>query len=838
MTTLAAPPQEVPVPSTPRPGQPIGARGKFLFAADAKFYIRGVTYGPFAPGDHGEYGSPEQVRRDFRLMRQNSINTARIYTLPPDWLMDEAADAGLRVLVGVPWAQHLPFLERREHMREARASVRAAAERFGKHPALLAISVGNEIPSGVVRWYGHRAIEQALASLCQEAKEAAPEALLTYVNYPPTEYLDLPFLDLVAFNVFLERRDTFERYIARLQNIAGDRPLIMTEIGLDSLRNGAQAQADSVAWQVRSSFECGAAGAIVFSWTDDWFRGGSQITDWAFGLTDRHREPKPALDGVRREFDELPCRQSTLPRASVVICSYNGSRTIRRTLEHVCALDYPDFEVIVVDDGSRDAVPDIAAEFPVRLIRTENRGLSSARNTGAEAATGEIVAYIDDDAHPDPHWLQYLARTLQDGHAGAGGPNLAIPSDGWVVGCINSAPGNPTHVLLSDTIAEHVPGCNMAYWKWALEAVGGFDTQFRIAGDDVDLCWRLQERGWTLGFSSAAMVWHHRRQTVRAFWRQQRNYGRAEADLERKWPEKYNAVGHATWTGRVYGGANPALLVPERRSIYHGVWGVALFQHVYPTRHSFIWSLPLMPEWYAVLAALGLLSAASLVWTPLRLFVPAFALMFAFAAAQALVHGARARFPVPPGTAAGAVRMRLLVAFLYMMQPVARLTGRLHNGLTPLRLRGMEGFAFPFSRRLESWCKHWHDPAARLASLEGALKDRGAVVLRGHEFARWDLELRAGLFGRVRISQFTADLAHSAQYVQVRANPRIASLGSAIFLVSVLICAAAVTQEMFLLAAISWLIAAAVVALCLRELSAAMAAVERTAAQLLKDAPP
>src|SRR5207245_2021241 len=79
------------------------------------------------------------------------------------------------------------------------------------------------------------------------------------------------------------------------------------------------------------------------------------------------------------------------------------------------------------------------------------------------------------------------------------------------------------------------------------------DPQFRVAGDDVDVCWQLQKRGWTLGFSPAAVVWHHRRDSVRAYWRQQRGYGRAEALLEAKWPEKYNSAGHLTWTGRVYG---------------------------------------------------------------------------------------------------------------------------------------------------------------------------------------------------------------------------------------------------------------------------------------------
>src|SRR5207249_4846011 len=124
---------------------------------------------------------------------------------------------------------------------------------------------------------------------------------------------------------------------------------------------------------------------------------------------------------------------------------------------------------------------------------------------------------------------------------------------------------------------EHIPGCNMAFRKSCLLAIGGFDPQFRVAGDDVDVCWRLQQAGWTLGFSPAAMVWHHRRNSVRAYWRQQCGYGKAEVILERKWPEKYNTAGHITWAGRIYGKGVVRALGMARR-IYYGSWGSGLFQ--------------------------------------------------------------------------------------------------------------------------------------------------------------------------------------------------------------------------------------------------------------------
>src|SRR5207244_7038715 len=131
-------------------------------------------------------------------------------------------------------------------------------------------------------------------------------------------------------------------------------------------------------------------------------------------------------------------------------------------LRGIEALDYPNFEAIVVDDGSTDATAAIASDFDVHLIRQSHAGLSSARNDALAAATGEIVAYLDDDATPDPHWLRYLAVTfMSTPHAGVGGPNVPPGDAGFVGRCVARAPGGPTHVLLTDRDAEHIPGCNM-----------------------------------------------------------------------------------------------------------------------------------------------------------------------------------------------------------------------------------------------------------------------------------------------------------------------------------------------------------------------------------------
>src|SRR5262249_48725339 len=151
------------------------------------------------------------------------------------------------------------------------------------------------------------------------------------------------------------------------------------------------------------------------------------------------------------------------------------------------------------DDGSTDRTAEIVVEYGFQLIRTPNRGLSAARNTGLELATGEIVAYTDGDARPDPQWLLHLAAAFsKSSYVGIGGWNIAPRGDGWLADCVANAPGGPMHVLVSDTDAEHIPGCSMAFRRDALLVIGGFDPQFRAAGDDVDACWRLQERGGML----------------------------------------------------------------------------------------------------------------------------------------------------------------------------------------------------------------------------------------------------------------------------------------------------------------------------------------------------
>src|SRR5439155_15462749 len=363
----------------------------------------------------------------------------------------------------------------------------------------------------------------------------------------------------------------------------------------------------------------------------------------------------------------------------------------------------------------------------------------------------------------------------------------APPTDGPIAECVAHSPGSPTHVLLSDREAEHIPGCNMAFRKSCLQAIGGFDPQFRVAGDDVDVCWRLQQEGWTLGFSPAAVVWHHRRNSVFTYWKQQRGYGKAEAMLEQKWPEKYNAAGHAKWSGRVYTNGLTYLGWRVRR-IYHGRWGLAPFQSLYEPAPNLAESLPMMPEWYLVICALGGLSALGASWPPpwwaLPLLISAVTLL--------LVQAGRCAFGVSfksaPAAGPKLWKRRALTACLYLLQPLARLIGRVRHGLTFCRRRATTGYAIPRLWTANLWTLTSLPVDERLQSVEAALRERGWVAARGGECDHWDLEVSCGLLGSARMFLAVEHHGSGRQLLRIRCWPRLSLAGC--LLMTVFFCLA------------------------------------------------
>ncbi len=589
----------------------------------------------------------------------------RVYYVPPPWLLDLAAQHGLRLMVDVPWAKHLCFFESYDVQVEARKSVREAARRCQGHPALFALSVVNEIPSEIVRWSGPARCEKFIDELIGEAKSVDSACLCTFASFPPTEFLAPRTPDFLCFNVYLHQPEAFGRYLARLQMIAATRPLLLGEFGLDSVRQGEEHKCRLLGEQIQVACGAGLAGAVLFSFTDDWHRGGRQVDDWAFGLTTTDRRPKPSFSAVQKLYQQapyLPLPRS--PKVSVVVASYNGARTLDACLSSLTRLNYPDYEVILVDDGSTDNTQEVAARYPsVRNVRQSNQGLSAARNAGIRAATGEVVAFTDSDCRADEDWLFYLVGDMvRGGFTGMGGHNFLPPEDSAVAAAVMASPGGPTHVMLTDQEAEHIPGCNMAFYKWALEEIHGFDPVFRKAGDDVDVCWRLQQRGHKLGFSSAGFVWHYRRSTARAYLKQQAGYGEAEALLVAKHPEYFSVFGGGIWRGRIYGASKYGLAL-RPNLIYHGTFGSGFFQRLYSAAPSHVVMLLTSLPFYIFVTLPLILLAVS---TPL-LLVPA---VISVVASLGVCVAAAIQADLPREKTR--VWSRPLVAGLHFLQPIVR----------------------------------------------------------------------------------------------------------------------------------------------------------------------
>ena len=796
---------------------PVRVQAKFFREGDRKFFIKGVTYGPFAPDAEGQhFGTPDKARTDFALMREAGVNLVRVYYVPPRWFLDACAEHGIRCLISIPWAEHVEFLNDRKIRREVEQAVVEAVSRHRGHPAIFGFLVGNEIPSHMVRWLGPHRVTEFLENLIFLAKRANPDVLYSYASFPPTEYLLPQNADFFTFNVYLHRQDDFDRYLARLQNLAEDRPLLLGEFGMDTIRHTEDEQADMLGWHIESVVRGGLAGTIIYAWTDEWFRGGQEILDWAFGLVTRERKPKKAYARVKELFsgnqplaERVPLKK--YPRVSVIVCSYNGAKTLGDCLKALDRVDYPDYEIVFVDDGSKDNTQEVVEAWQknragrerlpdFQNIRQKNMGLSYARNAGAASATGEILAYTDSDCMADTDWLYYLVGTLTSGeYAGVGGPNISPPAQDWIQACVAAAPGGPSHVLLTDVVAEHIPGCNMAFHRWAFDSVGGFDPDYRKAGDDVDFCWRLQQSGQVIAFSPAAIVWHYRRFTLGAFRKQQEGYGEAESMLRFKHLIFFGPTGTAKWKGQIYGAPRFTWLV-NRPLIYHGVFGEGLFQSIYPTPRSEVANYLASLEWVVLTTLVFLVSIA----IPDLRIVPY--LMFGGTFLVALSYMLHARLEPQFDS----VRARLLVAFLAFTQPLVRGWSRYFTWLkykrTPERvIRTPEQelakrHAAGSTTRFEFWNEEGHGRERLLTETTRLLEDEGWSYSLDTGWNDWDVQIYGSFWWIVRLRTVTE--YHGGPKCLTRATQHL-RMGGANLLVNFLLLLT-LTYQHFLGSGIPW----------------------------------
>jgi hypothetical protein len=325
-------------------------------------------------------------------------------------------------------------------------------------------------------------------------------------------------------------------------------------------------------------------------------------------------------------------------------------------------------------------------------------------------------------------------------------------------------------VLLNDEIAEHIPGCNMAFRKEVLLSINGFDAVFRAAGDDVDLCWRLQNEGHLIGFSPAAMVWHFRRNTVKAYLKQQMGYGAAEALLYFKHAYRFNLLGQSKWLGRIYGDLEHSLFA-RRPIIYYGTFGRAFFQTLYEAPSSIFAYLPFTLEWNvaAIVVLLGCLG------TGVYGVLGAVPLLMAFAAALATAWRAR----IDPRHDSWS--SRLLVAGLTYLGPLARSLQRYRTRLEGVRAVERVRFPAPVQAPRIDWrtraftLAYWTEAGLEKEHLLQAvidfLKPRKYQVAIDQGWTEWDLEVHRGLWSRAKLMVAVENHGGAKRLLRVRCGP-------------------------------------------------------------------
>ena len=220
---------------------------------------------------------------------------------------------------------------------------------------------------------------------------------------------------------------------------------------------------------------------------------------------------------------------------SIVIPTYSRPQRLATCLESLTQLNYPRdrFEVIVVDDGSETPLAPVVNPFTenlkLTLLRQSNAGPASARNTGAQKARGQFIAFTDDDCSPAPDWLS-IAETA-----------LAKASECMLGGLtINQLPEN-IFTSASQLLVDYLYGyynrdSNNAHFFTSNNLIvptkifhdfGGFDDSFPLAaGEDREFCDRWSYQGYRLHYCPAIRIYHSHQLTLRTYWKQHFNYGR------------------------------------------------------------------------------------------------------------------------------------------------------------------------------------------------------------------------------------------------------------------------------------------------------------------------
>ena len=235
---------------------------------------------------------------------------------------------------------------------------------------------------------------------------------------------------------------------------------------------------------------------------------------------------------------------------SIVIPAHRDGAALRRCIDAARNQNYPDFEVVVASDGPIAALPEDVVQ--VHTGSDVDTSPAEKRDAAFGVGTGDVLAYLDDDAYPRSDWLARAARELRDGVQAVGGPGVTPPESSWaerVGGAVYESLAGSAFLRYRflpqpARLVSDYPAYNLFVRRDALEAVGGWGTRF-YGGEDTVLCLKLAAAGWLVHYAPDVVVFHQRRPILRPHLRQVANVGRHRGYFVRAFPATSRRVLYA-----------------------------------------------------------------------------------------------------------------------------------------------------------------------------------------------------------------------------------------------------------------------------------------------------
>ncbi|MBN2460515.1 MAG: glycosyltransferase [Candidatus Cloacimonetes bacterium] len=240
---------------------------------------------------------------------------------------------------------------------------------------------------------------------------------------------------------------------------------------------------------------------------------------------------------------------SFLPSVSIIVPVRNSEDNIGYCLQSLIDLDYPDYEIIVVDNNSTDNTRQIIVDYPAAVLSEKNIGAYLARNKGIAAARGEIIAFTDADCRVDRNWLQMLVRHYRSKDVGGVGGNLLPFSPSNLIEEFLSLGKlriyHSSRISSIGTQGKHflshgLGSANMSFRKSVLTMVKNFNPHLADFGGDYDLTWRVQRAGYNIIYDPEAIVYHRMRNSIYSMLSQFHAFGKELPHLLVEQPGNYS----------------------------------------------------------------------------------------------------------------------------------------------------------------------------------------------------------------------------------------------------------------------------------------------------------